>query len=791
MDEEFELPEYELVGDSLANSIKSEFDELNALTYGHYRSGRQYVQGYKENISNRFNHNSVASLGVNFAGYFGDEDNITKINDNWRSNNSISDGNFYDLIYNEGNQSEVLTYARSFSQGKLDYYSIYNNDLSELRNVSDYTNSMYNAIMSGNFENFKNNNNSNDIKECQELINNIWGIATEFDKKYYDGQKKVLPIRISIDEINEGYFNKYATSNLTKYGIKYVKGSQMGKDKNINSVNASEDPLTEFINRYRNEYDLASSDGVGWIFVPADKKQFLPLILAQFSDCRSHDYTNQSQIDSKIDKRYAIPDPINMNGEKEGHHLYSLGRNMGILYPEFTFDGIDSPVGSGVSAMQLSSLGGIAGLIGGPLALGFDVAALEDVRSSLPNYSMSDYIDIGNKLYKVIEDVENKNINENSYEFVTSEGNTMSALPQSRLEALIRSGQLAPSVAKDILKNQVNLIHHLKNIPFTDYNYNVYMEGPTGEFMPATFEAKKVMQDALSQLKDNQLNLKMVSNGSSYADGTIAYYEVSIPNSVLLENSIGSAGLARFKENMKKDEESDKLRTLLESSPTVTLDFDNESDDVVKSFNLNGVTKFRVPVNVVDSPDSDLYSNPLVVNANELNNFGNQNARMQLLKDSYFGDVAILSDHVNGDKGTQLKPYKFDFDGKHNMTDKNIQDKYTAPIYNDYAEIEQLMQATRDYMPYEEIVRYYKNKYGDDWKANIPANYLDAFIKNYANVYNKLSDLTEVTGDTQTKVEDRQYLFGGGQLLRFLNDIKALDEDIYDLICKDINIKPD
>ena len=491
-----------------------------------------------------------------------------------------------------------------------------------------------------------------------------------------------------------------------------------------------------------------------------------------------------------------------MNGKEESHYFYSLGRNMGIMYPEFTFDGIDSPPGSGLSIKQTAGLLNtssniIAGSsIGGPLGLGLGSAvggAARDINmiNNNSSYTMSDYIDIGNKLYKIIEDVENKNIDENSYEFVTSEGNTMSALAQPRLEALIRSGQLTPAVAKDILKNQVNLIHHLKNIPFTDYNYNAYMEGPTGEFMPATFEAKKVMQDALSQLKDNQLNLKMVSTGSSYADGTTAYYEFSIPNSVLLENSIGSAGLARFKENMKKNEEIANLRTLLESSPTVTLNFNNESNDIVKSFNLNGVTKFRVPVNVVDAPDSDLYSNPLIVNANELNHFGNQNARMQLLKDSYFGDVAILSDHVNGAKGTQLKPYKFDFDGKHNMTDKNIQDKYTTPIYNDYAEIEQLMQATRDYMPYEEVLRYYKTKYGDDWKTNIPANYLDGFIKTYANVYNKLCNLTEVTGDTQTKVEDRGYVFGGGQLLRFLNNIKALDQDIYDLICERVNIKPD
>lgn len=825
-----EIPEYRLVGDSLAETVTDDASAINALTWGTYNSGRQYVLGYKQNMENRFNHNNVASLGVDFTLHFGDAGNITKINDNWRTTNSIYDKNFYDFDFNNGNTFELLEYAKSFSQGKLDYYSLYNSDLNALRNVSDIDQSIYNAFMSGNLNNFKTDKNKDLITDAQKLINGVCEYITDFDRKYYNGEKRVIPIRIALDEINEGYYNKYAKSNFARYGIKYVPGSKMVKDTSENTINKSEDELTEFINRYRNEYDLASSDGVGWVFVPIGRKQFIPLLMAQFADCRAHDYTNQTDIEQSVDHRYDIETPSDIYGAEEEHRTYSLLRNVGLFYPEFAFDGItngspgsnfgrtQSAVGTGaiVGGSTVGAVGGTIGSFigsvvpGGTLpgmaageALGWAIGAPVGAVSGMvgqkivdsgqffnnPGF-MSDMIDLGNKIYRSIKNVENKQLNENDHEDVSTTGSTMSALSQDRLESLVRSGELTVSVAKDILSNQVDLINNIKNIPITDYNYKVYMEDSTGDFLPAIPEAKKVVQDVLKLIKPNQLNLRVIHTGSSYEDGSTAYYEFSLPNSMLLEQSLGTVEYERLLKSIKDPQKTAHTTSFyLKESPVMPIDFSQDESSINKAFNINSVTSFRIPVNIIDSPDTGFYTDPLVLNANELTHFGNQYARMQLLKDSFFGDVAILSDKVNGAKGTALRHYQFDFDGKYNLKNKEIQDVFTTRIYNDYAEIEQLMKATREYMPYEEILRYYMTTYKDDWRAHIHPKYVDGFIDKYAEVYNKLADLTEVK-DYAKEADMRDNVFGDSALSRFLETARSIDQDIYDEVLRQVKVKP-
>lgn len=767
-----ELPNYELVGDSLAETVTDQPKDIyNALTYGHYKANTQYTQGYKQFIASRFTHNNISKLGVNYALHFGDSTNITKMNDNWRSINSITDGNFYDVEYNEGNKAEVYEYAKMFSEGKLDFYSVYNDDLNELRNISDRDQSIYNAVMSGNFDNFVNTNNKDVIDRCKSFVNSVWQSATDFDNKHDDGHKKVLPIRIEMDEINEGYARKYADSNTAKYGIVYRKGSEM-----YNREGQLGDELNNWINDYCKEYDLKSGDDVGWIFIPADKKQFLPLILAQMYDCRSHDYTNFTNNEKELAKRNAIEEPNNINGDDESHFWYSLTRKLGLAHPEFTFDGLTNDAPGSARELYDGSIEG--GLAGNESAIKSNTRRKKLEDNGVPD--ISDIISLSEDLYNSISTVNNKELeDESDHEYVQSTGSTMSALPQERLEALVRSGELTASVAKDILKSQVEVIHNLRNIRFTDNNYATYMENSVGAMDPMTWEQKHIMERALSKLNDNQLDLKVVSNNSMYQDKTGAYYEFTIPNSVLLETSIGSVKYKELTSDVNKLKDEEVLR-LLESSPTVNIPFEGDTDTIIRNFDLKGVTKFRVPINVMDSPGQEFYNNPLVLNANELNHFGNQNARMQLLKDSYFGDLAILSDKVNGAGTKELKNFQFDFDGKAHLTNKEINDKFTTRIYNDYAEIEQLMQACRDYSPYEEIIRYYKDNYGDDWKDAIPAPYLANFVSNYARVYNCISNLTEVSDKYQDKIENRSTVFGNSSLSRFLAPVKELDEELYD-----------
>ena len=158
---------------------------------------------------------------------------------------------------------------------------------------------------------------------------------------------------------------------------------------------------------------------------------------------------------------------------------------------------------------------------------------------------------------------------------------------------------------------------------------------------------------------------------------------------------------------------------------------------------------------------------------------------MQLLKDTLFGDIAIVSDKSNGTYNGTIKQFKFDFDGGLNRKNPDIKDKFVEGVYNDHAEIQQLMEATKFYMPNEELVKLYISKYGDKWQEAIPPKVLENFVDGFVNVLNVLSKFT-YSKDKQIhkEVKDRDYLFYDDDFNRFLENLKELinDDDLYEII---------
>lgn len=820
--------DYPIVGDSLASTINNESDILNALNYGHYTSSSQYTLSYKKQLQSDFNKNEVSNLGVDYTKLFSDDKNLNKINSYWKSSNSIEDGNFYDAIFNEGNLHTAYDYAQSFTKGKLDYYSLYDLSLAYLNGV-DREQRVYNAIMSGNFENFVDDNDSENIEtmnKCKEFVNKWWGIKTDYDTKYYDGEKEMMPIRVSMDEMVEGYANKYAKSNLSQYGIVYINGKDIKYDSTVSPNNSSKESV--WINNYFKEYDIKASNNIGYIFVPKRSKQMLPLLMAQLADTRSHDYTNFSTNENEINSIFADDEVKDIKGDDRSHPFYSLARNTFLAYPEFHFDGITNyyPGGDasaagrtiiervGEGALAGGAIGGTIGSTGGSAAgpvgtltgmlageatgmgigapIGFATGLAESLvkggGDSLP-WWMSGALSFGNELYdkiKVIEDREA--LDSPAVQYKTTTGSTMSAIPQDRLEELVASGELTPSVAKDILKSQVNIIDNIKHIQFSNFNYKTYMEDRLGNMMPMTYEQKRILEKSLGKIKDNQFNLRVVSTNFGYDNNTTAYYEFDVPNKYLLQSSLG-ANYDIFKKTPGKEEDTKITYKYLSDSGIVDINRNLEDEDEIRTelanYDLEGVTKFRVPINIIDSPDQEFYNNPLIVDSNKLHALGDQNARMQLLKDTLFGDIAIVSDKSNGTYNGTIKQFKFDFDGGLNRKNPNIKDKFVEGVYNDYAEIQQLMEATKFYMPNEELVKLYISKYGDKWQEAIPPKVLENFVDGFVDVLNVLSKFT-YSKDKQIhkKVEERDYLFYDDDFNRFLENLKGLinDDDLYEII---------
>lgn len=815
---------YPIVGDSLASTINNESDILNAFDYGHYESNAQYTLSYKKQVQSDFNKNEVSNLGVDYTKLFSDDKNLNKINSYWKSSNSIEDGNFYDAIFNEGNLHTAYDYAQSFTKGKLDYYSLYDLSLAYLNGV-DREQRVYNAIMSGNFENFKDDNDSENVElmnRCKEFVNKWWDIKTDYDTKYYGGEKEMMPIRVSMDEMVEGYANKYAKSNLAQYGIVYINGKDIKYDSTVSPNNSSKESV--WINDYFKEYDIKPSNNTAYIFVPKRSKQMLPLLMAQLADTRSHDYTNFNTNEKEINSIFADDQVKDIKGDDESHYFYSLARNTFLAYPEFHFDGITNyyPGGDAAAASRAiaerigegasiggtagSMIGAAAGSIAGPIgsasgavpggligaglgtATGFATGLAESLairgNVGLP-WWMSGALSFGNELYDKIKVIEDREAQDSpAVQFKTTTGSTMSAIPQDRLKELVASGELTPTVAKEILKNQKSIIDNIKHIPFSNFNYKTYMQSGSNDMMPMTYEQKRILEKALTQVKDNQFNLRVVSTSFSYDDNNTAYYEFDVPNKYLLESSLGD-NYGIYADSKDTEE---KYKYLLDSGIVdINRNLEDEEDmkKELSKFYKNGATKFRVPINIIDSPDQEFYNNPLIVNSNKLHLLGDQNARMQLLKDTLFGDIAIVSDKSNGTSNGVTKQFKLDFDGGLNRKNPDIKDKFVEGVYNDYAEIQQLMEATKSYMPNEELVKLYISKYGDKWQEAIPPKVLENFVDGFVNVVNVLSKFT-YSKDKQIhkKVEERDYLFYDDDFNRFLENLKGLinDDDLYEII---------
>lgn len=815
---------YPIVGDSLASTINNESDILNAFDYGHYESNAQYTLSYKKQVQSDFNKNEVSSLGVDYTKLFSDDKNLNKINSYWKSSNSIEDGNFYDAIFNEGNLHTAYDYAQSFTRGKLDYYSLYDLSLAYLNGV-DREQRVYNAIMSGNFENFKDDNDSGNVElmnRCKEFVNKWWDIKTDYDTKYYGGEKEMMPIRVSMDEMVEGYANKYANSNLAQYGIVYINGKDIKYDSTVSPNNSSKESV--WINNYFKEYDIKASNNIGYIFVPKRSKQMLPLLMAQLADTRSHDYTNFNTNEKEINSIFADDQVKDIKGDDESHYFYSLARNTFLAYPEFHFDGITNyyPGGDAAAASRAiaerigegASIGGTAGgmigaaagSIGGPIGsaggavpgaligaglgtgAGFATGLAESLAIrgdvGLP-WWMSGALSFGNELYDKIKVIEDREAQDSpAVQFKTTTGSTMSAIPQDRLKELVASGELTPTVAKEILKNQKSIIDNIKHIPFSNFNYKTYMQSGSNDMMPMTYEQKRILEKALTQVKDNQFNLRVVSTSFSYDDNNTAYYEFDVPNKYLLESSLGD-NYGIYADSKDTEE---KYKYLLDSGVVdINRNLEDEEDmkKELSKFYKNGATKFRVPINIIDSPDQEFYNNPLIVNSNKLHLLGDQNARMQLLKDTLFGDIAIVSDKSNGTSNGVTKQFKLDFDGGLNRKNPDIKDKFVKGVYNDKAEIQQLMEATKSYMPNEELVKLYISKYGDKWQEAIPPKVLENFVDGFVNVVNVLSKFTYSTDNQIHKeIENRDYLFYDDDFNRFLENLKGLinDDDLYEII---------
>lgn len=815
---------YPIVGDSLASTINNESDILNAFDYGHYESNAQYTLSYKKQVQSDFNKNEVSSLGVDYTKLFSDDKNLNKINSYWKSSNSIEDGNFYDAIFNEGNLHTAYDYAQSFTKGKLDYYSLYDLSLAYLNGV-DREQRVYNAIMSGNFENFKDDNDSGNVElmnRCKEFVNKWWDIKTDYDTKYYGGEKEMMPIRVSMDQMVEGYANKYANSNLAQYGIVYINGKDIKYDSTVSPNNSSKESV--WINDYFKEYDIKPSNNTAYIFVPKRSKQMLPLLMAQLADTRSHDYTNFSKNDKEINSIFADDQVKDIKGDDTWHGFYSLARNTFLAYPEFQFDGITNyyPGGDAAAASRAiaerigegasiggtagSMIGAAAGSIAGPIgsasgavpggligaglgtATGFATGLAESLAIrgdvGLP-WWMSGALSFGNELYDKIKVIEDREAQDSpAVQFKTTTGSTMSAIPQDRLKELVASGELTPTVAKEILKNQKSIIDNIKHIPFSNFNYKTYMQSGSNDMMPMTYEQKRILEKALTQVKDNQFNLRVVSTSFSYDDNNTAYYEFDVPNKYLLESSLGD-NYGIYADSKDTEE---KYKYLLDSGIVdINRNLEDEEDmkKELSKFYKNGATKFRVPINIIDSPDQEFYNNPLIVNSNKLHLLGDQNARMQLLKDTLFGDIAIVSDKSNGTSNGVTKQFKLDFDGGLNRKNPDIKDKFVKGVYNDKAEIQQLMEATKSYMPNEELVKLYISKYGDKWQEAIPPKVLENFVDGFVNVVNVLSKFTYSTDNQiHKKVEERDYLFYNDDFNRFLENLKGLinDDDLYEII---------
>lgn len=815
---------YPIVGDSLASTINNESDILNAFDYGHYESNAQYTLSYKKQVQSDFNKNEVSSLGVDYTKLFSDDKNLNKINSYWKSSNSIEDGNFYDAIFNEGNLHTAYDYAQSFTKGKLDYYSLYDLSLAYLNGV-DREQRVYNAIMSGNFENFKDDNDSGNVElmnRCKEFVNKWWDIKTDYDTKYYGGEKEMMPIRVSMDQMVEGYANKYANSNLAQYGIVYINGKDIKYDSTVSPNNSSKESV--WINDYFKEYDIKPSNNTAYIFVPKRSKQMLPLLMAQLADTRSHDYTNFSKNDKEINSIFADDQVKDIKGDDTWHGFYSLARNTFLAYPEFQFDGITNyyPGGDAAAAGRAiaerigegASIGGTAGgmigaaagSIGGPIGsaggavpgaligaglgtgAGFATGLAESLAIrgdvGLP-WWMSGALSFGNELYDKIKVIEDREAQDSpAVQFKTTTGSTMSAIPQDRLKELVASGELTPTVAKEILKNQKSIIDNIKHIPFSNFNYKTYMQSGSNDMMPMTYEQKRILEKALTQVKDNQFNLRVVSTSFSYDDNNTAYYEFDVPNKYLLESSLGD-NYGIYADSKDTEE---KYKYLLDSGVVdINRNLEDEEDmkKELSKFYKNGATKFRVPINIIDSPDQEFYNNPLIVDSNKLHALGDQNARMQLLKDTLFGDIAIVSDKSNGTSNGVTKQFKLDFDGGLNRKNPDIKDKFVKGVYNDEAEIQQLMEATKSYMPNEELVKLYISKYGDKWQEAIPPKVLENFVDGFVNVVNVLSKFTYSTDNQIHKeIENRDYLFYDDDFNRFLENLKGLinDDDLYEII---------
>ena len=554
----------------------------------------------------------------------------------------------------------------------------------------------------------------------------------------------------------------------------------------------------------------------------------LPLLMAQLADTRSHDYTNFNKNDKEINSIFADDQVKDIKGDDESHYFYSLARNTFLAYPEFHFDGItnyypggDAAAAGSIMAKRMgegfaiggtagSMIGAAAGSIAGPIgsaggaipgtvigaglgtgtgfATGLVESLAKDGSNSLP-WWMSGALSFGNELYDKIKVIEDREAQDSpAVQFKTTTGSTMSAIPQDRLKELVASGELTTTVAKEILKNQVSIIDNIKHIQFSNFNYKTYMGDRLGNMMPMTYEQKRILEKSLGKIKDNQFNLRVVSTNFGYDNNTTAYYEFDVPNKYLLQSSLG-ANYDIFKKTPGKEEDTKITYKYLSDSGIVDINRNLEDEDEIRTelatYDLEGVTKFRVPINIIDSPDQEFYNNPLIVNSNKLHALGDQNARMQLLKDTLFGDIAIVSDKSNGTYNGAVKQFKFDFDGGLNRKNPNIKDKFVEGVYNDYAEIQQLMEATKFYMPNEELVKLYISKYGDKWQEAIPPKVLENFVDGFVDVINVLSKFT-YSKDKQIhkKVEERDYLFYDDDFNRFLENLKGLinDDDLYEII---------